>query len=89
MRIHLASGTVKVADFPNYNNVVELADKTEIEEGSLYLLLISLGHINNHVTLTDVVVSDIFDNSMWKRDAEDETRYSHWNMEVLLSLYGA
>jgi len=34
MRIHLASRTVKVADFPNYNNVVELTDKTMIREGS-------------------------------------------------------
>jgi len=33
MRVHLASRTVKVADFPNYNNVVELADKTRIREG--------------------------------------------------------
>ena len=33
MRVHLASRTVKVADFPNYNNVVELTDKTEIREG--------------------------------------------------------
>ena len=33
MRVHLASRTVKVADFPNYNNVVELADKRHIIEG--------------------------------------------------------
>jgi len=32
MRVHLASQTVKVADFPNYNNVVELADKAMIRE---------------------------------------------------------
>ena len=33
MRVHLASQTVKIADFPNYNNVVELADNTMIKEG--------------------------------------------------------
>jgi len=33
MRVHLASKTVKVADFPNYKNVVELADTTMIGEG--------------------------------------------------------
>lgn len=33
MRVHLASRTVKVADFPNYNNVVELTDKAKIREG--------------------------------------------------------
>jgi len=30
MRVHLASRTVKVADFPSYNNVIELAYKTDI-----------------------------------------------------------
>jgi len=34
MRVHLASRTVKVADFPNYNNVVEIAERKLIREGN-------------------------------------------------------
>ena len=36
MRVHLASRTIKVADFPDYNNVVELDKKTEIREGCYF-----------------------------------------------------
>ena len=65
MRVHLASRTVKVADFPNYNNVMELTDKTMIREGCKYCLYLALsGFVNDNIMLTEAVVSDSFDNSM-------------------------
>ena len=64
MRVHLASRTVKVADIPNYNNAVELTDKTKIKDGCFYCLEICLAFLNNHIRLTDVIVSDDFDSSM-------------------------
>jgi len=44
MRVHLASRTLKVADYPKYNNVVELADKNKIIKEHNYVLQIIVGY---------------------------------------------
>jgi len=72
MRVHLASRTVKVADFPNYSNVVELADKDKIKVGCNYNLFIELAFKDNHITLTDVIVSDEFDSQMSRTCLKEE-----------------
>ena len=64
MRVHLASRTLKVADYPKYNNVVELADKNKIIKEHNYVLQIIVGYQNNHITLTEALVSDRFDGLM-------------------------
>jgi len=64
MRVHISSRTLKIADFPNYNNVMEPSNKTDIKACCKYYLLAEIGHVNNHITLTEVIVSKGFDDLM-------------------------
>ncbi|KAL4480725.1 hypothetical protein ABPG72_014500 [Tetrahymena utriculariae] len=64
VRIHLAQKIIKVANYPNYENVAELEKKQLILENTQYRFAVELYHIAHNIIITHVSTISEFDQQM-------------------------
>ncbi|KAL4480236.1 hypothetical protein ABPG74_020752 [Tetrahymena malaccensis] len=64
MRIHLAQKIIKVANYPNYENVAELENKELILQNAQYRLAVELYYSVHKIIITHLSTVDQFDQQM-------------------------
>ncbi|KAL4480235.1 hypothetical protein ABPG74_020751 [Tetrahymena malaccensis] len=64
MRIHLAQKMIKVANYPNYENVAELENKDLILQNTQYRLAVELHFSVHKIIITHLSTVDEFDQQM-------------------------
>ncbi|KAL4480231.1 hypothetical protein ABPG74_020747 [Tetrahymena malaccensis] len=64
MRIHLAQKMIKVANYPNYENIAELEDKQLILENTQYRFAVELYYIAHRIIITHISTVSEFDFKM-------------------------
>ncbi|KAL4480230.1 hypothetical protein ABPG74_020746 [Tetrahymena malaccensis] len=64
MRIHLAQKMIKVANYPNYENIAELEDKQLISENIQYRFAVELYYIAHRIIITHISTVSEFDQKM-------------------------
>ncbi|KAL4480727.1 hypothetical protein ABPG72_014502 [Tetrahymena utriculariae] len=64
VRIHLAQKMIKVANYPNYENIAELENKQLILENTQYRLAVELYHIAHKIIITHLSIVQQFDEKM-------------------------